>query len=112
MMGSKKGGCTSPMESKKTGCDGCACSILNRADRGDQFYLLLAGTKEFLHLDSANLSLGTVFTFKYFNRETCCAHFTFDMQVPIGVQVPQPAAQDFIVDCRCICALSPIDVPR
>ncbi|CAM3665482.1 hypothetical protein [Cytobacillus oceanisediminis] len=101
MLGSRRHDCNDVRPDREGNCEGCACSILRNAERGDMFLLLLKGTAEFLALGPGASPQPTEFKFVRFNRETCCATFTFTEQGP-------PRTLDFIVDCRCICALSPV----
>jgi hypothetical protein len=85
-------------------CKGCACSILRNANVGQRFLILLKGTAEFLALGPGASPQPTEFSLVNFNNETCCVTFTFTEPGP------PPTANTFIVDCRCICALSPVPV--
>lgn len=85
-------------------CEGCACSILRNADSTDRFLILLKGTSEFLPLGPGASPQATEFRFVSFNPENCCATFVFTERGP------QPRTLNFVVDCRCICALAPLPV--
>ncbi|MBG9587074.1 hypothetical protein [Cytobacillus firmus] len=90
-------------------CEGCACSILRNAREGQRFLILLKGTAEFLALGPGQSPQPTEFSFVRFKEGTCCATFTFS-QPPDAAQVP--AEREFIIDCRSIAALSPLETPR
>ncbi|MBT2686566.1 hypothetical protein J7I93_00050 [Bacillus sp. ISL-47] len=114
MMGSKRYGCNDVSPDREGNCEGCVCSLLRRASRDQRFFILMKGTGEFLALGPGESPQATEFSFVRFNRETCCATFTFIEQgppVPAPAVAPVPAGTlEFIVDCRCICALTPIPV--
>ncbi|WP_299095403.1 hypothetical protein [uncultured Metabacillus sp.] len=79
-------------------CDGCACTFLANAEEGDLFNLLLEGNDNFLNL-AGNGGNRTDFEFQGF--EDCCAIFTFEST--------GQTEETFVVDCRCICALVPVE---
>ncbi|KKI93661.1 hypothetical protein WQ54_03375 [Bacillus sp. SA1-12] len=78
-------------------CDGCACTFLVGREE-EVFNLLLEGNDNFLNL-AGNGGNRTDFEFQGF--EDCCAIFTFEST--------GQTEETFVVDCRCICALVPVN---
>lgn len=91
-----------PFPPAPVNCEGCACAQFAMAEEGDEFLILLEGGEVFLNLGPGQAEpQATVFTFVDFDPDTCCVTFEFDEE-PV-------ASGEIIFDCRCICAIVPLN---
>ena len=96
-------------------CEGCVCDILSGlnkhcnqlASNETIVNLQYKGTDGFVALGSGANPNATNFTFVSFNPENCCATFEYQ-QAGGGQGNGGMTTRRYIVDCRCLCAISPV----
>ncbi|MFC7394386.1 hypothetical protein [Scopulibacillus cellulosilyticus] len=95
-----------------TKCEGCVCGLLSRLENKDDHHprqkllILNKGTSQPVSVDGMD---PTIFTLKRFNRETCCAEFSFDNQLMDSATGSTPVTGTLIEDCRSIAGIFRIE---
>ncbi|TCP23785.1 hypothetical protein EV207_1288 [Scopulibacillus darangshiensis] len=106
-------GCSGKTESANTKCKGCVCELLAQLDdrrvsdfctNGGRQRLLIKnkGAAQPVSLDGTGVP--TEFTLENFDRDNCCAVFSFEMMT--GTSPVTTVRRTFIEDCRSIAGIA------